>query len=414
MKDKLLCQGYVRADGSKGIRNKVLVIYTVECCRALSERIARHFQELGQDVEAVGTSSCLDNQADIRRLLRFSTHPNVGAVLAIGHGCEYTKPQKIAEFARQRGRESQWFYQQEAGGSVKGYDKGLEIVRELLKKLEATPREPMYLSELVLAGECGGSDFTSGLAGNALIGRVFDRLVDAGGTAIFEELCEGLGLKEYLAARAATPRVADDIRRAYDKTMEFCVKYGHFSIAPGNMDGGLTTIEEKSMGAMVKSGTRPIRGVLKIAHNIRQLMTCNAILSLLCNAVLGDCTGQIVTMGPIIKNMTETAVEATPEQMYKLRLRNSTFSDAFGTIGSQLIPWHGYMIYFTGLAAAVYPLFTFTPMKIISANYFSMIAVVSMLVLTLTGWDRVFPGFAIPDEKNGVHLKSKSELAQSK
>lgn len=167
MKDKLLCQGYVRADGSKGIRNKVLVIYTVECCRALSERIARHFQELGQDVEAVGTSSCLDNQADIRRLLRFSTHPNVGAVLAIGHGCEYTKPQKIAEFARQRGRESQWFYQQEAGGSVKGYDKGLEIVRELLKKLEATPREPMYLSELVLAGECGGSDFTSGLAGNA-------------------------------------------------------------------------------------------------------------------------------------------------------------------------------------------------------------------------------------------------------
>lgn len=266
MKDKLLCQGYVRPDGSKGIRNKVLVIYTVECCRALSERIARHFQELGQDVEAVGTSSCLDNQADIRRLLRFSTHPNVGAVLAIGHGCEYTKPQKIAEFARQRGRESQWFYQQEAGGSVKGYDKGLEIVRELLKKLEATPREPMYLSELVLAGECGGSDFTSGLAGNALIGRVFDRLVDAGGTAIFEELCEGLGLKEYLAARAATPRVADDIRRAYDKTMEFCVKYGHFSIAPGNMDGGLTTIEEKSMGAMVKSGTRPIRGVLKIAQ----------------------------------------------------------------------------------------------------------------------------------------------------
>ena len=111
MKDKLLCQGYVRPDGSKGIRNKVLVIYTVECCRALSERIARHFQELGQDVEAVGTSSCLDNQADIRRLLRFSTHPNVGAVLAIGHGCEYTKPQKIAEFARQRGRESQWFYQ---------------------------------------------------------------------------------------------------------------------------------------------------------------------------------------------------------------------------------------------------------------------------------------------------------------
>lgn len=266
MKDKLLCQGYVRAYGAKGIRNKVLVIYTVECCRALSERIARHFQDLGRDVEAVGTSSCLDNQADIRRLLRFATHPNVGAVLAVGHGCEYTKPQKIAEFAHERGREARWFYQQEAGGSVKGFDKGVRMVQELLENLEFTPRAPMYLSELVLAGECGGSDFTSGLAGNALVGRVFDRLVDAGGTAIFEELCEGLGLKDYLVGRAAGPKVAEDISHAYDKTMEFCVKYGHFSIAPGNMDGGLTTIEEKSMGAMVKSGTKPIQGVLKIAQ----------------------------------------------------------------------------------------------------------------------------------------------------
>ena len=80
MKDKLLCQGYVRPDGSKGIRNKVLVIYTVECCRALSERIARHFQELGQDVEAVGTSSCLDNQADIRPAER----PGIPMVLPAG------------------------------------------------------------------------------------------------------------------------------------------------------------------------------------------------------------------------------------------------------------------------------------------------------------------------------------------
>lgn len=149
-----------------------------------------------------------------------------------------------------------------------------------------------------------------------------------------------------------------------------------------------------------------VHGVLKIAHNVRQFMTCNALLSLLCNAVLGDCTGQIVTMGPIIKNMTETCIEATPEQMYKLRLRNSTFSDAFGVIGSQLIPWHGYMIYFTGLAAAVYPLYVFTPVNIISANYFSIIAVFSMIILTLTGLDNFFPGFKIPTETDGVHLKN--------
>lgn len=166
------------------------------------------------------------------------------------------------------------------------------------------------------------------------------------------------------------------------------------------------------MGAM--NAFDPIvTGVLKIAHNVRQLMTCNAVLSLLCNAVLGDCTGQIVTMGPIIKNMTDTAVEATPEQMYKLRLRNSTFSDAFGTIGSQLIPWHGYMIFFTGLATAVYPLYEFTPAKIISANYFSIIAVVSMLVLTITGLDRIFPGFKIPGEPE-VRLRTAEEMEQYK
>lgn len=166
------------------------------------------------------------------------------------------------------------------------------------------------------------------------------------------------------------------------------------------------------MGAM--NAFDPIvKGVMKIAHNVRQLLACNAILSLLCNAVLGDCTGQIVTMGPIVKNMTETAVEATPEQMYKLRLRNSTFSDAFGTIGSQLIPWHGYMIFFTGLAAAVYPLYEFTPMKIISANYFSIIAVVSMLFLTLTGFDRIFPGFGLPSEPD-VRLRTTEEMEQYK
>lgn len=155
-----------------------------------------------------------------------------------------------------------------------------------------------------------------------------------------------------------------------------------------------------------------VSGVSKIVRSVRQLMVCNALLSLLCNAVLGDCTGQIVTMGPIIKDMTEREVEATPEQMYQLRLRNSTFSDAFGTIGSQLIPWHGYMIYFTGLAASVYPLYQFTATKIISANYFSIIAVVSMLVLTATGWDRFFPGFKIPTEPE-VHLRSGHKTAKN-
>lgn len=266
VKDEVFCQGYLRQDGSKGIRNKVLVIFTVECSKHVCRRIAEYFQALGEDVEAIGSHSCLHNQVNIRRLLKYCTHPNVGGVLAVGHGCEYTYPDMLADCAEKSGREASWFYQQEEGGTQKSIVKGMEIVQKMLDKLKHTPRVPMYLSDLVIGGECGGSDFTSGLAGNALVGSVFDYVIDHGGTAIFEELSEGIGLKEYLMGRAADDKVRRDIENAYDKTVDFCAAYGQFSIAPGNMDGGLTTIEEKSMGATVKSGRRPVQGVLKVAQ----------------------------------------------------------------------------------------------------------------------------------------------------
>lgn len=266
MKEEFLCLGYQRKDGSKGIRNKILVVFTVECSKHVCRKIAEHFQSLGEDVETIGSHSCLHNQVNIRRLLKYCTHPNVGGVLAVGHGCEYTYPYKLAEAARKSGRETAWFYQQEAGGTQKSIAKGITLVQEMLGKLKETPRVPMYLSDLVIGGECGGSDFTSGLAGNALVGSVFDYVIDHGGTAVFEELSEGIGLRDYLTERGATEKVRADIAHAYDKTVEFCAAYGQFSIAPGNMDGGLTTIEEKSMGATVKSGRRPIQSVLKIAQ----------------------------------------------------------------------------------------------------------------------------------------------------
>lgn len=266
MEKEIICQGYVRKDGKKGIRNKVLVVFTVECSKHVCRKIAEYFQGLGEDVETIGSHSCLHNQVNIRRLLRYCTHPNVGGVLVIGHGCEYTYPEELAGRARESGRPVRWFYQQEAGGTEKSIVKGIGIVQEMLEELKEVPREPMYFSDLVIGGECGGSDFTSGLAGNALVGSVFDYVSDHGGTAVFEELSEGVGLKEYLMGRASDCKVREDIANAYDKTIDFCEAYGQFSIAPGNMDGGLTTIEEKSMGAAVKSGARPIQGVLKIAQ----------------------------------------------------------------------------------------------------------------------------------------------------
>ncbi|HIU77483.1 MAG TPA: UxaA family hydrolase [Candidatus Pelethocola excrementipullorum] len=266
MRDEVFCRGYLRDDGTKGIRNKVLVVFTVECSKHVCRKVAEHFQQLGEDVEAIGSHSCLHNQVNIRRLLKYCTHSNVGGVLVIGHGCEYTYPDMLADYAKASGREAAWFYQQEAGGTLKSIARGIQIVQDMITRLKDVVREPMYLSELVIGGECGGSDFTSGLAGNALVGSVFNYVIDNGGTAVFEELSEGVGLKDYLMGRAVNDKVRVDIANAYDKTIAFCDAYGQFSIAPGNMDGGLTTIEEKSMGATVKSGRRDIQSVLKIGQ----------------------------------------------------------------------------------------------------------------------------------------------------
>lgn len=151
------------------------------------------------------------------------------------------------------------------------------------------------------------------------------------------------------------------------------------------------------------------RLTLSLARNVRTLIFNNGILCLLTNAALGDCTGQIVTIGPVIRSMVEENVEGSAEDLYTLRLRNATMSDAFGVLGSQLIPWHGYMIFFTGLAMAVYPLHKFTPLEIIGKNYFCIIAVVSMMLLTITGWDRFIPLFKLPSEPE-VRLKQRTDL----
>jgi altronate hydrolase len=259
-------EGYLRQDGKKGIRNKVLVIFTVDCSAHVAFKIAEHFKARGEDVDVLGSRSCGDNQVNIRRLLSYSVHPNVGATLFVGNGCEFTLPDKLCEFARKEGRLSDWFYLQTSGGTLKSTQKGIGIVSGFLAELKKTQKTPVYLKDLVFGGECGGSDFASGLAGNPLVGRFFDNIIDLGGTCVFEEMAEAIGLREYLAGRAVNEQVRKDIENTYDKTVHLCKQTGQFSIAPGNMKGGLTTVEEKSMGATVKSGTRLISGVLKIAQ----------------------------------------------------------------------------------------------------------------------------------------------------
>ncbi|GAU79626.1 Na+/H+ antiporter NhaC family protein [Fusibacter sp. 3D3] len=144
--------------------------------------------------------------------------------------------------------------------------------------------------------------------------------------------------------------------------------------------------------------------VASIVTNVRQLLFCNGVLSILGNAALSDEMAQIVTVGPICKALTDENVEASEADMYKLRLRNATFNDALGVFGSQLIPWHVYMGFYVGIASAVYPLHEFVPWDIIRYNVMAMVAVSSLLILTLTGWDRFIPFFGLPSEPD-VRLK---------
>lgn len=256
-------QGYARQNGSKGIRNRVLVIYTVKCAEFVAQRIVASSAD--PDVELVGFDGCTDNQYAVNLLISFIRHPNVGAVLAVGLGCEYVQPKWLAEIAAKEGKPADWLFIQEEGGTRPAIDKGIAFVRSALAELKDTPRVPMTMADMVIGAECGGSDYTSGLAGNVAVGRFYDKLVDAGGTAIFEEIVEAVGLDGLLMSRATDDEARREIKYTYDKALDYCKSVRQYSVSPGNFAGGLSTIEEKSMGAVIKSGSRPIQGVLKVA-----------------------------------------------------------------------------------------------------------------------------------------------------
>lgn len=259
--------GYLRQDGKIGIRNKVLVMYTVECAAFVAKEVVRRINN--PEVEVVGFSGCTDNTYALNLLLALIRHPNVGGVYVIGLGCEYLQAEKLSQYAAEKGKFGSWLLIQNEGGTKKSIEKACENVEEILEKLEDTKIVPMGFADLIVGAECGGSDYTSGLAGNVVVGRFFDFLVNQKGIAIFEEIVEAVGLKEMLVKRGISEEAREELASTYDKAMEYCKKVKQYSISPGNFVGGLTTIEEKSMGALIKSGSQPIQGVLKVAEEVK-------------------------------------------------------------------------------------------------------------------------------------------------
>jgi altronate dehydratase large subunit len=254
-------KGYLRSDGRKGIRNIVAVAYLVECAHHVGREIVARFPD--QNAHLIGFPGCFPNAYAQKMMERLCTHPNVGAVLLLSLGGESFNKYALAEAVRASGRPVETLTIQNTGGTRSTLNAGRDWVAARLAELAVQPTVPMAAGELVVGTICGGSDGTSGLTGNPAAGRAFDRLVEAGATCIFEETGELIGCEEIMANRAATPALGDELRRAVAKAARYYATLGYGSFAPGNADGGLSTIEEKSMGAYAKSGNSVISGLIK-------------------------------------------------------------------------------------------------------------------------------------------------------
>lgn len=255
-------KGFLRQDGRKGIRNILIVAYLVECAHHVARTIVNRSDD--PSVQLIGFPGCFPNDYAFRIMKALATHPNTGGVLLVSLGCEGFNREALTETVRASGRPVETLVIQQAGGTRKTIDAGLAAVSAI--KAQITGAEQvvdMTPDELVVGTICGGSDGASGISANPAVGKCFDRLVRDGATCIFEETGELIGCERVMMERAITPELAREIEQSVVKAVHYYRTMGYGSFAPGNAEGGLTTQEEKSMGAYAKSGSSPIHGLIK-------------------------------------------------------------------------------------------------------------------------------------------------------
>lgn len=260
--------GYVREDGQVGSRNYVTVIPSVVCVNEVVESIV-NMTQLSRGI--LHHQGCCQLPPDLKQvtdsLIKIGQNPNAGAVLVVSLGCEGVDTDRLVNEIAATGKPVERINVQELGGTSKSIQLGVDMVQKMAQKISRCKREKVELSNITMGIKCGASDTTSGVASNPVIGYVADRIVDEGGTVIFGETTEFIGAEHILARRARTPEIGEKIynivnrMEARAKSMGVDMRTGQPT--PGNIKGGLSSIEEKSLGAIVKSGTRSIEGVLE-------------------------------------------------------------------------------------------------------------------------------------------------------
>lgn len=266
--------GYKRPDGRVGVRNKVLILPASVCASDTTRIIAQQVEGTVTFSNQLGCSQVASDQQYIMDVMAgYAANPNIYGTVVVSLGCENCQMDLVVEAIRARTNKplAQVIIQQ-AGGTLKAVDQAVRLAKEMTAQASLLQKEPFPLSELIIGTECGGSDPTSGLAANVLIGELSDRIVQAGGTSILSETTELIGAEHILARRAANKEVHDrifEIVHRYEKALQLVgeeVREGNPS--PGNKAGGITTLEEKSLGCIHKGGHSQINAVYDYAKQV--------------------------------------------------------------------------------------------------------------------------------------------------
>lgn len=271
-------QGYRRENGKVGVRNEIWIIPTVGCVNNVAEAIEREAQKfVGGTVEEVvsfthpyGCSQMGDDQDNTRQILAdFVNHPNAGGVLVLGLGCENSSIDELKKFiGAYDERRVKFLVAQECEDEI---GEALKLIKELAEYAGSFEREPISASELIIGMKCGGSDGLSGITANPAVGRFSDILISKGGTTILTEVPEMFGAETLLMNRCETEEL-------FDKTVSLINDFKNYftshnqtiyeNPSPGNKKGGITTLEDKSLGCTQKSGSAAVRGVLKYGEPV--------------------------------------------------------------------------------------------------------------------------------------------------
>ncbi len=266
--------GYRRPDGRVGVRNKVLILPASVCASDTTRIISQQVVGSVTFNNQLGCSQVAsDQQLTMDVMAGYAANPNVYGTVVVSLGCENCQMDLVVEAIRARtNKPIRQVIIQEAGGTLKAVDIAVRYAKEMVAEASRLQKQEFPLSELIVGTECGGSDPTSGLAANVLIGELSDHIVAEGGTSILSETTEFIGAEHILARRAATPAVHDrifEIVDRYEKALRLVgeeVREGN--PAPGNKAGGITTLEEKSLGCIHKGGHTPINEVYDYAKQI--------------------------------------------------------------------------------------------------------------------------------------------------